>query len=66
MGIDHRQRLTDTPRNKREMAWRLEALRPKGLTTIFRIFPAENHGSVVLPATGNALPYAFPFQEGTK
>lgn len=52
--------------NAREMAWRLETLRPQGLTTFFRIFPAENHGSVVLPATGNALPYAFPFQEGTK
>ena len=46
--------------NAREMSWRLETLRDRGLITVFKVFAGENHGSVTLPAIGHALPHAFP------
>ncbi len=52
-----RRRMVD---NTREMFWRLEALKPHGLTTYYSVFPDESHKSVQPVAMSHALPYIFP------
>ncbi len=45
--------------NARELSWRLAALESAGLSTGFRLFPGETHGSVALPVLAHAIPFAF-------
>ncbi|MEW5688386.1 MAG: alpha/beta hydrolase-fold protein [Pseudomonadota bacterium] len=45
--------------NARDLAARIKPLAASGLAVDFRLLSGENHGSAVLPAVGNALPFAF-------